>query len=280
MQRFRKLISLLFLIFFTANCMAEDILVLKQIDVGEGNATLLMTKSSSILIDSGPPYNSSKLVNILRKNSPAGLDALIITHPHQDHIGGVFQILDQIKVKRLYDNGQELESEGEPYRWFEDRFRKNTISKYSVLSRGEYLDFDKLQLKVLSPTRKKLDSDWNKNSLVIRVGYGNFCALLMADVIVETEKELLAAGKEDLKCKLVQIGHHGSSFSSSLEFVNSTKAETGIVSINEANFRGYPDKSTLMRWKDSGTKLYTTYESGSITIKAKTDGSYAVQTEK
>lgn len=274
-----KLTPLLFFFLFANVCFADNELILRQFDVGEGNALLITEGVSSALIDAGNPVTASSLVQRIKNLTGGSLSQLILTHPHQDHIGGTFQLLNELKIQKLYDNGQPLLGEEEPYRWYADAVRSSR-SEYRVLRAGDTVFVGKAKVLVLSPPQGELDSDWNKNSLVLKVVYGKFCALLMGDALRSSEVALLTANANELSCPIVQIGHHGSRFASSPEFVRATNAKTGIISINAKNNRGYPDTSTVAEWEKSGTTVVSTFEHGTITCTVQESGKYSVTLEK
>lgn len=232
-------------------------LTLTFFDVGEGAATLVSQGNSHVLVDTGNPVTAPRLVREVKKITGGKLQALIITHPHQDHIGGVFQLLYELNPRFRFDNGEVITKIDEPYRWYKESFRN---TRYKKLVKGDNLRIGKGLIEVLSPS--KLGSDWNENSLVIKVSYNEKCAVLMADALVKTEKEL-----PRFDCEVIQIGHHGSRYASSPWFVKSVKAKFGVISVNRDNIRGYPDQKVLSRWEAQGTKILKTYEMGDIKIK-------------
>jgi len=246
-----------------------------QENVGEGSAIVIESENDRVLIDAANPMMAPKLISKLKNKK---LSALIITHPHQDHIGGVFQILEDLPIKMLYDNGQPVDNT-EPYRWYSEVFRKQNKNVYQELREPIKLGFDSFEIEVLSPEVGLLDSDWNKNSLVLRVQYGNFCALLMGDALKETEQELLKTKALKLHCPVVQIGHHGSKHASEVEFIKATKAQVGLISTNANNIRGYPARETIEAWQKLGTKVYQTSNSGTITVSVKKDATFSITTE-
>ncbi len=225
-------------------------------DVGEGAATLISQGSSHILVDTGNPATAPVLVRKVKKLTGGKLQALIITHPHQDHIGGVFQILDELNPKFRFDNGEKITKIDEPYRWFKEEFRRE---KYKKLKKGDFLKVGKGLIEVLSPG--SLAVDWNENSLVLKISYNNKCAVLMSDALKKAENKI-----GGFECEVIQIGHHGSTYASSVSFVKSVRARLGIVSVNKNNLRGYPDDLVLKRWEKNGTKIFKTFESGDIKI--------------
>ncbi len=251
-------------------------LTIRQLAVGEGTATLLSQNDVHILVDTGNPVTAFDLQRKLTDITGGKLKALIVTHPHQDHIGGVFTIAAALNVENFYDNGQSLLGKGEPYRWYHELVRQGSKIPYKQLRSGESVPIGVASLSILSPMSGDLNEDWNRNSLVIRVTHGTFCALLMGDALIATEADIVARYPEQLRCPVVQIGHHGSQFASSSELVKATRAGDALLSVNVGNIRGYPDAAALNRWREAGTRLHDTRSGSDVLIVAKEDGSYEI----
>ena len=260
--------GLLFLLSVVLILGAKDLKVY-FLDVGEGEASLIITPDGkSILIDAGNVVTGFRVVEFLRKQKITSLDAVIITHPHPDHMSGIFAVASLVKIKKKYDNGQPFENPQCPdiMRWYAEFFRKGD---YSVLKRGDILKFGKVQLRVLSP--EKPDSDWNSNSLVILLTYGSTKFLFMGDAPIKVERELLRRG-DPVSADVLKVGHHGASDALSSEFLNRVNPTFAVISINKNNIRGYPAKSVLRKLKNRGIGTYLTYEHGTVLFTSDGEG--------
>ena len=232
--------------------------------VGEGNATWIETaQGEHILIDCGNPMAAGTISTRLTQAGVKRLTALIITHPHGDHMGGVFSLLDHFEIETIYDNGQpiELHSCSDLERWYVESVRHRT--NYLTLRRGDRLVFQDLTLTVLWPT-PPLTQDWNQNSLVLRLAWDKKAVLLMADASKATEKILLESG-DSLKACGIQIGHHGAIDASSRAFLEAVDPTWAVISINRNNFRGYPAPATLKLLENPGIKTRITFKDGNCT---------------
>jgi len=275
----------------------SDAIKLHFINVGEGASTLIQSRElGSILIDTGNPssrvasylvnYLEGSLAKLLEKQDVENgegekgvLAHLFITHPHLDHFGGVFAILDRFKVKNIYDNGEDIEqisSKEDIYRFYKKAVRGHAGHK--SIDAGFEISSGALSLKVLSPKRigsKKRLADWNSNSLVVRISYGSFTALLMADGNFETEKALLKSNA-DLRANILQVGHHGAKDATSSEFLKMVSPQVAIISVDHDNIRGYPADETLKRISDANVTVYRTDMDGTVIVTGNLDGTFKI----
>lgn len=243
------------------------------LDVGEGDAILLQSRKENILIDAGNLISGYKVATYLKKEKVKKLNHLIITHPHPDHFGGVFFILQMFNVDKVYDNGQKfsLEDISDFYRWYEELFRQR--ENYKVLKAGDILFLSGWDLEVLWPPEPaEFFPEFNISSLVIKVKSattavnGSFSCLLAGDLSIPGEHGLLRRGI-DLRSNVLKVGHHGSGGATSDEFLQVVSPEIAIISVNKDNIRGYPAKETIEKLEKANIKIYRTDVNGNILLK-------------
>ncbi len=267
MKRFWVLVLLLFAVPFLSSLASSDEAGrIHFIDVGEGDSILLEVEGKSALIDTGNLISGPHLVKYLKEKGIEKLNYLILTHPHPDHIGGVFFILPALKVEKIYDNGQDLAGGRKTsaiYRWYEDLVRKR--KNYAVLISGDSLTLGSLTLEVLWPPGVPTSSDFNAFSLVIMVKGGGFSCLLTGDLTAAGERELLIR-EVSLKADVLKVGHHGAEDATTEEFLEAVSAGIAVVSVDEDNFWGYPSARVLQRLKKAGVKVYRTDREGDIVL--------------
>ena len=259
---------LIFILFiFWPNFIYAQNLRIHFIDAGEGEAILIETpEHKNVLLDSGNLITGLQVVKYLKNHNIYTLDHLIFTHPDLDHIGGAFFILQMLKTKNIYDNGEDLtglKKQSDIYRWYEDLVRRD--KNYKAIKAQDSISLGNLTLRVLWPLRSFLSGDYNANSLVIMMEYGKFRCLLTADLTFLGEREILKT-KEDLKADVLKIAHHGASDANSEEFLTRVSAKIAIISVDKRNIRGYPNEGLLERLKKDRVKLYRTDEDGDVTI--------------
>jgi len=274
-------ILLIFALFIIFPAAAESQpLKIHFLDVGEGDSILIEAPNGEkALIDAGNLITGSKVVKYLNKKNIYDLDHLIFTHPHLDHIGGAFFILQMIEVKNIYDNGEDLlalTKGSDIYRWYGDLVRKS--NKYSVLEAGDSLLLGEVKLKVLWPPKPLIFSDFNTNSLVIVVEYKTFRCLLTGDLTIPGEKELLK--DKNLEADILKIGHHGFADANSEEFLKAVSPKISVISVNKDNIRGYPSSEVIERLRKIGSEVYRTDKNGNIVVSIEDDGGLSVKVKK
>lgn len=277
MRRFKRLRVFLLLtitlLLFPYEATSVPPLHITFLNVGEGEAIYLETPTEDrILIDTGNPMTGYRVVSFLRDRGVKSINALFITHPHPDHMGGIFQILPTFDIKAIYDNGQPISEnpDCDIYHWYEEAVRKNKVKRanYSPVRAGDVFQYGDVRIEVLWPD-KAASPDWNTNSLVLKVVYGKVTLLLMGDANNSVEKQLLDSGV-NLKANVLKVGHHGAMDATSEELLKAVSPEFAIISVDTGNIRGYPHPEVLERLKGRDIKILMTSTHGDITLV--TDG--------
>jgi len=247
------------------------------IDVGHGDAILLQTPNNgNILIDAGY-YNSKKNLSLyLKDNQVTYLDAVIATHPDEDHIGGMSWIIGKTKfVYYVIDNGQETNSTA--YISYAKRLTKGkehlSINKTQSIFLDEEMSFDAL----IAYTNESYLNGTNANSIVIRAKYGDVSFLFTGDCTIECENEIMKNWAVD--ADILKVGHHGDKDATSLEFLERVNPELAVITTGEEEKFGHPHEEVVERLKNNKVNVLRTDHNG--TIKVITDGvSYWYETAR
>lgn len=250
-----------------------DNLKVNFINVGEGDCILIEAPNKiNILIDGGGTPQSdfdvgSKIViPYLRRKGINKVDLLILTHPHLDHLEGLLPILRQLKVDAVLDSG--FICDVSEYREFISTIKEKNIPYYKTKSGDNYIFGKNMEMLILNPLHTSNlgnDSDFNNHSIVVKLYYKNSNFLFTGDIEREAEKRLLV-WQNILNSDVLKLGHHGSSTSTTLEFLDKVDPIIAVITVGKNNF-GHPSQKVIERLEDRNIKIYRTDENGTVIIR-------------
>ena len=267
-------------------------LKITMLNVGQGDAFLIQTKSQNILIDTSDMDERSKLASELEKAGVNTFDKIILTHPHADHIGGVEKLIKEYTVKEIYDNG--VAATGKLYQNYMKQIKdsKGKI-KHATLVTGDVVDFgDGVKFEVLAPDKSTVKAvnggnqktDPNNESVVGRLVYKDFTMMFTGDAEISEEVAILSSSKDNLqnlKSRVLKAGHHGSrtsldpSNASSVDFLRLMNPEYVFISAGEptdkrgGNTYGHPHPEPLQAYLNNGIaskNIFWTWKNGTVTL--------------
>lgn len=250
------------------------------LDVGEGDAILIKTPlGQNVLIDGGA--SPDLLAAELGRELPfwqRSLDAVISTHPHEDHLGGLLEVMQRYDVQMALSPA--ITTTSPAFQKWEQLLAKMPEGKVKTLDRGDSLDLGwGAGISVLHPPATLLtgtQSDMNNNSLVLRLSWGSTSFLLPGDIQEEAERDLLASGL-DPKSVVLKVPHQGAANALDATFLTSVAPETALISVGAGNRFGHPAPATLQ--KLAGLKVYRTDTNGTIRVTCDAR-KYWVETER
>jgi competence protein ComEC len=252
------------------------------LDVGQGDAILIQFGSRQVLVDGGPSPQAVMLA--LSKEMPfwdRTIDVVVLTHPHEDHLGGLLEVLKRYRVKQVLSPA--FASSSQLYQAWVGLIGEGGV-KSSYACAGMRIDLGKgVFLDILNPSETLVSgtgSDIDNNSVVLRLTDGSVSFLLTGDMMSEAEHGLLY-NRLIGTCTVLKVAHHGSDSSSTLAFLSVIKPQYAVIEVGPDNDYGLPKPDVIARVKDETGEdnLYLTRDNGTVTFT--TDGQKLwVKTEK
>lgn len=255
------------------------------LNVGQGDAILIRTPAGkTMVVDAGVPGSGKVVLDAMRRYGANQIDLFVATHAHADHIGGADEVVRQTKVLKVLDS-----KVPNPTKNYDDFLQavKESGAQYIGASPGQNFDFgDGVVIHVLAPiqpffTKDQLRSGGNEpnaNSVVTRLDYGDFSMLLTGDAEAQTEERIMTNGG-NVRANVLKVGHHGSKYASSDNFLRAGRFKDAIISDGAENRYGHPSQEALDRFRALGIKIYRTDLQGEITITSRGTG-YTIKTER
>lgn len=254
------------------------------IDVGQGDAIGIRSPGGRwLVVDAGLALNdydagASRVVPYLAARGVRRIHAMIITHADADHMGGAPAVVRALRPRWAGGPGV-VAGKGQYLALL--REARAASSPWVAVRRGMQLDMDGMTVTVLYPGRTDVDvEDANDASVVLRLAYGEFSALLTGDAPASVEQDLVRRWGRSLDADLLKVGHHGSRTSTTAELLVATGARTALISAGRGNRYGHPHGDVLARLRRGGLQVYRTDRHGSVVVRAGADGIMRVLTER
>jgi beta-lactamase superfamily II metal-dependent hydrolase len=237
-------------------------LTLHFLDVGQGDSILVQFPNGKImLIDAGSADMGTRVTSYLKSLGITTIDALVITHPHEDHIGGMSTVLNNFAVKQVYDIGYPQTTD--VYMNLLTMIDQKNIP-YDTLKSGDSISPDPtVPVQVLNPPNSFF-SDVNDNSLVLKVKDNKVSFLLMGDAGFDAEARLLSNGY-DISSDVLKVAHHGSDDATGYGFLSAVEPKISIIEVGPNSY-GHPTSEVLQRLQQIGSKIYRTDLNGNIRV--------------
>ena len=242
-------------------------LTVQFIDVGQADCALLSCDGEYLLIDGGNRDDSQLVVSFLEQQGVQELSAVVCTHAHEDHVGGLPAVLAVYPTKAVHAPTKTYSSN------IFDKFVYYTDQQgleITIPSPGDRFSLGQAEVTVLGPVKSYAET--NNTSIVLRVDYGETVFLFTGDMETDAENDMLDywEGRLDWQADVLKVGHHGSNTSTGYRFLNAVNPEYGVISVGKGNDYGHPHKEPLSRLRQAGVTILRTDELGAI--QAVSDG--------
>ncbi len=259
------------------------------LDIGQGDAILIKTPyGQNILIDGGP---DNTVIKRLAENFSwwdKKIDLMILTHPHDDHVSGLIDVIKRYKVEKILYTGV-VHSSPDYLAWLElIRDRKIPLT---IIDRPQIIEFgENCELQIIYPHESLLGkevSNLNNSSIVAKLVYGQTKFLLAGDIELEVEQELLNLTPHrrqgfggqaspspfkgegnliDLSAQVFKANHHGSDTSNSTEFLQAVQPEIVVIQVGADNNFGHPSRRVIKRLERIGAQVFRNDLDGTVRV--------------
>ena len=205
------------------------------------------------------------------------IDFIFISHFDQDHIGGIFTILEKLEVKRIFVSKQEENSEN--YQKFLKKVKEKNIP-VTIVKKDDVINLENdVSIDILWPRDKQIEENKiNNNAIVMKLRYNKFSMLFTGDIEEITEKEIVSIyeNTDILRSAILKIAHHGSKTSTTEEFLKLVDPRIALIGVGKNNLFGHPSDEIIKRLEEINVKVYRTDLNGEIEIIVNNKGNYLV----
>lgn len=247
--------------FFTGqnsvNTGSDDFVVM--LDVGQGDSILICSNGEAALIDTGTEMGSRALLTDIHSYGVEELDALIISHSHDDHSGGAEYLLKNMEIENVIV--PDFKSD-EKVTQLNAAISRADAERYIAVD-GMVIKIGDFELTVLNSDNS--DEDINNRSIILMAAAHGKRFLFTGDAEIAAEKDLIEENI-NFDCDVLKVGHHGSRTSSGKDFLDIATPEYALISVGADNSYGHPSKEVVERLENCGAKIYRTDYEGDIVL--------------
>ena len=253
---------------------ADNNLVVRFVDVGQGDCEIVQFPDGrNIIIDAGTNETSSELVKTIKSYGINRFDYVVATHPHEDHIGGLDDVIESFEIGNVYL--PDTSSSSMSFKNLVESISQSGAKVNRAYAGVTMIDETDIRAEFLAPVNNYYE-DENNYSSVLKLTYKGFSFLFTGDAETISEYDMIENGAY-LKSDVLKVGHHGSTTSTSNQFLRAVNPAVAVISVGRDNSYGHPHREILERLSD--LKLYRTDLNGTVTVFC--DGeSLSVSTEK
>ena len=230
------------------------------LDVGQADAILIQNDGHNMLIDAGNNEDGPLLVQYFKEQNITKFDYLIATHPHEDHIGGMDDIVKNFDIDKIY-----MPDVTTTTKTFLDLLNaieeKNMTFDVPKINQSFTLGHTLFQVIYTGNDKKNL----NNSSIILKAKFKNTSYLFTGDATSEVEKKIL---NKDIQATVLKVGHHGSKYSTTTDFLNKVNPKYAIISVGKNNSYNHPNQVTINKLEKKNIEIHRTDQEGSIFLKS------------
>ena len=234
------------------------------LDVGQSDCTVVICDNEVLMIDTGTSNQLNTIKTNLFMLEIDTIDYMLITHPHEDHMGSASDIIEDYNVSNILMPSLSIEKHvpSSTYDNLLNVISENNVNPETVFY-GDSFMLGSAVVEIFAPMKQ--DDNLNNLSVVAKITYGDTSFLFTGDAEEEIEKQILRE-KADISADVLKAGHHGSNTSSTDEFISTVNPRYVIFSSGSDNDFGHPTLNNIEKFENMGAKQYVTSIDGHITV--------------
>ena len=242
----------------------KQALILTMFDIGQAECFLIEKGDVIALIDCGKATQGKNIVDSIRKRGISKIDYIFITHPHEDHMGGMLEIINNFQVGKIIlpnINQRKLTA-----KWYKKIMNQLAQGNYQIeiAETNKKYNLENAEIKIIS--ERFQGNNINNYSTVLKVTYGQNSIIMTGDAESGVEKELLKRNV-NIESTILKVGHHGSKTATIEEFIEAVNPIYALISCGLNNRYNHPSQEVIERINKKGIKLYRTDEYGDVVMR-------------
>ena len=240
-------------------------LILTMINVGQADCFLFEQNGKVALVDCGTRSTGKDAVEYLKSQEITKIDYVFGTHPHDDHMGGMYDIITNFEIGKIII--PEVEDGEVTANWYIKLMTEIQYGEYNVeyAKEGTMYDFGDAIIKIIGPISKP-NNNLNNYSTMLKVSFGEMDIIMTGDAETDVEEEVLAKYRDELDAEILKAGHHGSDTSTSDEFLEAVSPDYALISAKVGNKYEHPIKSVMDKFEEAEIDVYRTDENATVEV--------------
>ena len=230
------------------------------LDVGQADSILIQNEGHNMLIDAGNNEDGPLLVQYFKEQNITKFDYLITTHPHEDHIGGMDDIINNFDIEKIYM--PDVTTTTKTFLDVLEAIEKKNMT-YDVPNINQNFTLGNTLFQVIYTGNDK--KNLNNSSIILKATFKNTSYLFTGDATSEVEKKIL---NKDIQATVLKVGHHGSKYSTTTDFLNKVNPKYAIISVGKNNSYNHPNQITINKLEKKNIEIHRTDQEGSIFLKS------------
>ena len=240
----------------------DNALKVYYIDVGQADCTLIVCEGKTMLIDAGNNEDGRLIVDYIKSLGIDKIDYLVGTHAHEDHIGGLDNIIKSFKIgKVFFPYTTEKTTTMKTFEEIIDCLREKDLS-ITAVNTGDKFKLANAKIEIMYVDNLEPE-ETNDQSICIRLVYGNMSFLFMGDATKNVEDT-----RNWPETTVLKVGHHGSNWGNSQRFIEQVNPQIAVISVGKDNDYGHPKNEVLKRLKMVDAQIYRTDKLGTVLISS------------